>query len=189
MSYKQIAENMVEMYDIPEPSKATIYEWVRDNTAVALREMENHKAQTGDEWVADEMQVTVDGQKYWNWNVMDTDTRYILASHLSKRRDARAATAVMRKVSRVSMFSDYVRLTVQGNVTRSVRNVIRLSGSRWYSSACQGRTLSFHVLPGRAPMDTQLPSNPSNRHPPALRLLYSFPSCCLKWRGLPSRAD
>ena len=114
MSYKQIAENMVEMYDIPEPSKATIYEWVRDNTAVALREMENHKAQTGDEWVADEMQVTVDGQKYWNWNVMDTDTRYILASHLSKRRDARAATAVMRKVSRVSMFSDYVRLTVQG---------------------------------------------------------------------------
>ena len=97
MSYKQIAENMVEMYDIPEPSKATIYRWVKEYTQDALREMENHKAHTGDSWVADEMQVTVGGQKYWNWNVMDTDTRYILASHLSKHRDAPAATAVMRK--------------------------------------------------------------------------------------------
>ena len=76
MSYKQIAENMVEMYDIPEPSKATIYRWVKEYTQDALREMENHKAHTGDSWVADEMQVTVGGQKYWNWNVMDTDTRY-----------------------------------------------------------------------------------------------------------------
>ena len=97
MSYKQIAENMTEMYDIPEPSKATIYRWVKEYTDDAVREMENHKAQTGDEWVADEMQVTVGGQKYWNWNVMDSKTRYILASHLSKRRDGRAATAVMRK--------------------------------------------------------------------------------------------
>ena len=103
MSYKQIAENMAEAHDVPEPSKATIYEWVRDYTAVALREMENHKAQTGDEWVADEMQVTVGGKKYWNWNVMDSKTRYILASHLSRRRDTRAATTVMRKAQKAAV--------------------------------------------------------------------------------------
>ena len=51
-------------------------------TDVALQEMENHKAETGDEWVANEMQVLIGGQKYWNWNVMDADTRCILASHL-----------------------------------------------------------------------------------------------------------
>ena len=97
MSYKQIAENMEKMYDIPEPSKATIYEWVRDYTHVALKEMKDHKAHTGGHWVADEMQLTVGGKKYWNWNVMDADTRYILASHLTVERDAAAATAVMRK--------------------------------------------------------------------------------------------
>ena len=102
LSYKQIAENMVEMYDIPEPSKATICRWVKEYTDDAVREMENHKAQTGDEWVADEMQVTVGGKKYWNWNVMDSKTRYILASHLSKRRDARAATTVMRKAQKAA---------------------------------------------------------------------------------------
>ena len=54
--------------------------------------MENHKEETGDEWAADEMQVTVGGQKYWNWNVIDEKTRCILESQLSKRRDSRAVT-------------------------------------------------------------------------------------------------
>ena len=97
MSYKQIAENMEDMFEIPEPSKATVYEWVRDSSARALDAMKGHKARTGDEWVADEMQVKVGGKKAWVWNLMDSKTRYILAVHLSHRRDAHAARALMRK--------------------------------------------------------------------------------------------
>ena len=59
--------------------------------------MKGHKARTGDEWVADEMVVRVGGQNYWLWNLMDRKTRFILAAHLSKRRDAHAARALMRK--------------------------------------------------------------------------------------------
>ena len=71
MSYQQIAENMATTYDIPEPSKATIYQWVRDYTKDALREMEHHPAQTGGRWVVDEMYLAVGGQRYWIWSVMD----------------------------------------------------------------------------------------------------------------------
>ena len=102
MSYKQIAEQLEQTFDIKEPSKATIYEWVRDYTREGVDGMADHKAHTSDHWVADEMMVWVGGEKYWNWNVMDADTRYILASHLSKNRDGRAATAVMRKASEAS---------------------------------------------------------------------------------------
>ena len=102
MSYKQIAEQLEQTFDIKEPSKATIYEWVRDYTREGVDGMADHKAHTGGHWVADEMMVWVGGEKYWNWNVMDSDTRYILASHLSKNRDGRAATAVMRKASEAS---------------------------------------------------------------------------------------
>ena len=45
--------------------------------------MKDHKAKTGGRWVADEMQVDVGGKKVWLWNVMDAETRYILASHLT----------------------------------------------------------------------------------------------------------
>ena len=43
------------------------------------------------------MVVRVGGQKYWLWNLLDSKTRYILAAHLSKKRDAYAARALMRK--------------------------------------------------------------------------------------------
>ena len=101
MSYKQIAESMADAFDIPEPSKSSIYDWVVDYTDKAVKTMRNpqFKAQVGDSWVADEMMVQVGGENYWNWNVMDEDTRYILATHLSKQRNMAAATAVMRKAS------------------------------------------------------------------------------------------
>ena len=98
-SYKQIGENMADMYDIPEPSKQTIYAWVKTYTDTAVEAMDDHKAHTGGHWVADEMLVDVGGEKFWNWNVMDRETRYILASHLSPYRDAKAASAVMRKAA------------------------------------------------------------------------------------------
>ena len=99
MSYKQIAESMERAYDIPEPSKATIYQWVSDYTKDALKEMERRPAHTGGRWVVDEMQLDVAEQQYWIWNVMDESTRYLLASHLTKERDARSAEAVLKKAA------------------------------------------------------------------------------------------
>ena len=97
-SYKKIAEAVEKEYDIPEPSKATVYEWVRDFSAEAVEEMKDHPAKTaGGNWVADEMYLDVKGKKAYLWDIMDTDTRYILASHLSYKRDATAARAMLRK--------------------------------------------------------------------------------------------
>ena len=96
-SYKQIAEGLKEEYDIPEPSKATIYEWVRDYTDEARGLTADMKAQVGDEWVADEMAVKVGSWQFWNWNVMDKKTRYILASHLSRYRTEKTAIETLEK--------------------------------------------------------------------------------------------
>ena len=97
-SFKQTAEGLHDEYDLEkEPAKATIYEWTRDYTDKAIAEMKGHKAQTGREWVADDLMVYIRRKKHWLWNVMDSETRYILASHLSPRRDANAARVVLRK--------------------------------------------------------------------------------------------
>ena len=101
-SYKQIAEHLRDAYGISEPSKATIYEWVRDYTQAALDTMRDYPAHTGGDWVVDEMQLDVGGEKYWNWNVMDSDTSYLLASYLSKERDEEAAKTVLRKAAGAS---------------------------------------------------------------------------------------
>ena len=122
-SYKQIAEGLREEYDLPsEPSKSTIYEWVRDYTDKALKQMGDHKAKTGGHWVADEMQVKVGGKPMWLWNVMAAETRYILASHLTPRRDAAAARVVMRKAA---MAADGPPKTITSDKLRSYGPAIR----------------------------------------------------------------
>ena len=60
--------------------------------------MKDHPAKTGGgNWVADEMHLEIKGKKAYLWDIMDRDTRYILASHLSYTRDGRAARAMLRK--------------------------------------------------------------------------------------------
>ena len=59
--------------------------------------MRKHKVPTGREWVADELQLNVGGKPCWLWNVQDRRSRYLLATRLTPKRDARAAEMVMRK--------------------------------------------------------------------------------------------
>ena len=60
--------------------------------------MKDHPAKTGGgHWVADELHFEVKGKKAYLGDIMDRDTRYILASHLSYRRDTPSARAMLRK--------------------------------------------------------------------------------------------
>jgi transposase-like protein len=96
LSLSEIQRSFEHMYDF-KPSTATIYEWVVDYTNLALHDIKPLKARTGDTWVADEMVVKIGGKKYWNWNVMDADTRYLLACRLSPSRTTKDAALVMKK--------------------------------------------------------------------------------------------
>ena len=123
MSYEQIAENMKAAYDMEQPSKATVYKWVRDYGSAAVDLMKQYPATTSGHWVADEMQLKVGGEKMWNWNVMDAETRYLLASHLSPNRGTKDAEAVFRKALAAStappktIRSDQLRSYIQAAKT------------------------------------------------------------------------
>ena len=65
---------------------------------------------TSNEWVADEMVVKVGGKRFWLWNVMDRDSRYILATHLTPRRTQLAAETLFKKALRsAANLPEYVR--------------------------------------------------------------------------------
>ena len=96
LSYREVARQLKNTFDIPAPTENTIYQWVQAYSDEAVREAKDVKAHTGPEWVADETDVTIDGEHHWLWLVMDSKTRYILAALLTHRRDARQAAKVMR---------------------------------------------------------------------------------------------
>jgi transposase-like protein len=69
------------------PSDSAIYGWVKKLTRIGLTEAKNHTPQVGDKWLADECVLKLkDGKKYWLINVIDYDTRFLLASRLSNSR-------------------------------------------------------------------------------------------------------
>ena len=99
VSYKQVAEHIETAHNLPEPSKATVFRWVHGYTQEASDTLSEpaRAPVVGDHWVADEMMVRVGGDRYWHWNVMDAQTRYLLASHLSQGRGLNDAIKVMEQ--------------------------------------------------------------------------------------------
>jgi putative transposase len=70
-----------------KPADSAIYGWVRRLTKIALAEAKNHTPKVGDKWLADECVLKLkDGKKYWLINVIDYDTRFLLASRLFSSR-------------------------------------------------------------------------------------------------------
>jgi putative transposase len=69
------------------PSNSAIYGWVKRLTKIALVEAKKHTPQVGNKWLADECVIRLkDGKKYWLINVIDYNTRFVLASKLSRNR-------------------------------------------------------------------------------------------------------
>ena len=56
----------------------------------------NIQPQLSSVWHVDEMKVNVHGKWHWLWNIMDSDTRCILASHVSQGRGIPEAQEALR---------------------------------------------------------------------------------------------
>ena len=74
------------------PSKHVVFEWVDKFTSLAASQFRDVHPQLGDTWVADETVLDMDkGIKVWFFDVIDSDTRYLIASRASLSRTTRDA--------------------------------------------------------------------------------------------------
>jgi transposase-like protein len=74
------------------PSTATIYEWIMKFTQYAIDSIKDYQPKKiGNTWVADETAIMMDGGHMWLWDIIDYDTRYLLATRLSRSRTTRDA--------------------------------------------------------------------------------------------------
>jgi transposase-like protein len=80
-------------------SHVTISKWVLTFASVFQTIADRRTAQLdfscSDEWHCDETYVTINGQNYYLWFVLDSETRFVLDFHLSPGRDSNAAHAIL----------------------------------------------------------------------------------------------
>ena len=153
LSYRRTAEN-IGTYTGRPTTAASVYNWVHKEAQRANELLRDVKVQAGDEWVADELAVKVGGRQMWLFNVMDADTRFLLAAHLSPTRTYRAAATAMAmardraalapktiKTDGLASYNQGVRIAfpvheVKHVVTQGIRATINNNSRR----GCKGRS-------------------------------------------------
>ena len=86
VSLNKIRDGVDAQYHL-QPADSAVYGWTKMLTEKALDEAKKHPLKVGDRWVADETVVTLSGRKYWHLDIIDADTRFLLATKLSRSRN------------------------------------------------------------------------------------------------------
>lgn len=94
MSLDAIQQQFKQDYDL-DMSESNYWNWVKRFTKEAIRQTKDFKPNVGDKWVADETYMKLGKRKVYFWDIIDADTRYLLASHVSFTRSSRDAKALM----------------------------------------------------------------------------------------------
>ena len=94
LSFRDIADRMQQEHDY-RPSKSVIYQWVNKYTDMAIDHFKDYRPHVGSTWVADETMLDLDKHKVWFWDIIDADTRFLLASRVLLARTSRDAERLM----------------------------------------------------------------------------------------------
>ncbi len=78
-------------------SESNYWNWVKRFTKEAVRQAKSFKPVVGDRWVADETYMKLKGKNVYFWDIIDSDTRYLIATHASFTRSAKDAEKLMRR--------------------------------------------------------------------------------------------
>lgn len=101
LSVRKVSEHFDQVHNL-RISHMTVYRWVAHFGKLAAEWMDRQGARTSDRWHIDETVVNVDGEPRYLWNVLDHDTRFLLATHVSANRNLANTRAPIHKAKRAT---------------------------------------------------------------------------------------
>ena len=97
LSIDAIRRQLDSLYHV-FPSDSTVYYWIVRYTKAAVSNARIVNIKAGGVWVADETVLRLDQHvKAWFWDIIDSETRFLLASHMSLERKTKDARTLMEK--------------------------------------------------------------------------------------------
>ena len=95
MSLADISLNLKQEHGYA-PSTSTVWDWVSRYTDKAVAHYDQYTPKVGDTWVVDETVINLDGKRdVWLWDIIDADTRFLLATKMSYTRTIEDAKTVL----------------------------------------------------------------------------------------------
>jgi transposase-like protein len=96
LSLRDISDHLKQFYDL-EVSHVCVYKWIRKYVALMKNYIDELIPSVSGKWQADEMVVNVNSNYRWLWNLMDQETRFMLAMRLTEHREIEDAKALFRE--------------------------------------------------------------------------------------------
>ena len=119
MSLREIRRNFIQQHN-DYISDRTALNWVNRFSKLAIIEAGKYKPDVGSVWVADETVIKLDKKNIWLWDIIDTKTRFLIATHMSFTRTTKDAQQLMKqaydrtdKIPRI-IYTDKLRAYLDG---------------------------------------------------------------------------
>lgn len=96
MSLDAIQQQFRQDHDL-DMSESNYWNWVERFTRAAVQQANRFRPEVGNTWVADETYMKIGKRNVYFWDIIDADSRYLLATHVSFTRKAKDAKALMDK--------------------------------------------------------------------------------------------
>lgn len=103
VSYRKIVDHLRQFYGV-KISHVAIIKWVRKYVKLMKEYVDSLNPQTSGIWHTDEMAVKIKNGKEWRWlwNLMDHETRFLLASQLTEKREVKDARTVFAEAKAIA---------------------------------------------------------------------------------------
>jgi putative transposase len=90
IAFKEICRYLERTYN-SYPSDSTVYGWIDKFTKMAIEVESQNTPKVGDVWIANSNCVKIGEEDVWLWDMVDTESRFMLATHASKELMAKEA--------------------------------------------------------------------------------------------------
>ena len=97
LSIDAIRRQLKSKYNV-YPSDSTVYRWIVRFTEVAANLVKISNVKVGDLWIVGETVLSIDeGKDIWLWDIMDDETKFLLASYMPVNRTMQHAGQLMAR--------------------------------------------------------------------------------------------
>lgn len=96
LSVRKVQTQVEKLYGV-SVSQVTIWKWITKYSDLVKSYITTLKPRLSGMWHEDETMVSCEGRNIWFWEMIDEDTRFIVASHLSGTRTFEDTVAIFRK--------------------------------------------------------------------------------------------
>jgi putative transposase len=101
ISLRKIQDHLNQFYNL-KISHVALYKWISKFMGIMTQYTDRIQPQLSDTWHVDEQMIKVKGDWMWNYNILDANTRFLIANQVTKERSVNETREVFKQAKKIT---------------------------------------------------------------------------------------